>query len=854
MWSEFSPGVLAKGRALLSLALSALVLIFAAPAAAQTNVVTQHNDNARTGANTNETLLTPANVNQTQFGKLFSYPVDGLVYTQPLYVPNISIPGKGTHNVLFVATEHDGVYAFDADSNAGPNASPLWQISLLDAAHGAAPGATTEPPLSVDDIQPEVGITGTPVIDPATGTLYVVGATAENGTHIQRLHALDITTGAEKISFNSPVQLQASVPGTGTGSSGGTLSFDPYWENQRPGLLLLNGIVYIAYGARESESLGPNHGWILAYNATTLQRTGNFCATPNGSGAGIWMSGSGLAADVVDPINHPYGRMFVATGNGSFNAAPPYTSAMNFSDDLIRLDLTNGALTPVDSFTPFNQDALNRDDRDTSSGGVLLFPDQSTGGHTHLLVQSGKEGRIFLVDRDNMGGYSATSDAIVQEIPPAPSTGYEINGIFGMPAYWNGNVYFWGSFGDLLKAFSFTNGQLSTTWTARSPQPTGQFFPAPTPVVSANGNTNGIVWTIDGSAWITPGPAVLLANDALNVATLLYSSNQNLDRDNPGVAVRFVVPTVINGKVYVGAEYQVSVYGLLSGSQTAAATPTFSPAAGTYSSAQSVTLNDTTSGASIYYTTDGTTPTTSSTLYNNKAIPVNSTETINAIAVATGFTQSAVGSATYTIQAPPPPDFSVSAMPASQSVTPGGSTTYTVTVGSVNGFGGVVTLSVSGQPAGATPGFNPTTITSSGISTLTVSTTSSTANGTYPLTITGTSGSLTHTTSITLTITPQPNFSLSASPSSLSIRRGGSGTSTITVNPLNGFGGSVSLSASGFSKGVSASFNPSSTTTRSILTLVVSSTASLGNSRVTVTGTSGSLSHTTTISLKVTQH
>jgi hypothetical protein len=760
----------AKGRVLLSLALSALGFVFVGAAAAQTNVVTQHNDNARTGANTNETLLTPANVNQTQFGKLFSYPVDGFVYAQPLYMPNVTIPGKGTHNVLFVATEHDGVYAFDADSNAGANASPLWQISLLDAAHGGAPGATAEPPLTSEDIQPEVGITGTPVIDPATGTLYVVGATAESGTTVQRLHALDITTGAEKISFNSPVQLQASVPGTGTGSSGGTLSFDPYWEIQRPGLLLQNGIVYMAFGARQSETLGPNHGWILAYNANTLQLTGSFCATPNGSGAGIWMSGSGLAADVVDPINHPYGRLFVATGNGSFDATPPYTSAMDFSDDLIRLDLTNGALTPVDSFTPFNQDSLNTADKDTASGGIVLLPDQSTGGHTHLLVQSGKEGRIFLVDRDNMGGYSATSDAIVQEIPPAPSTtGYQIQGIYGMPAYWNGNVYFWGSYGDLLKAFSFTNGLLSTTWTSRSPQPTTQAFPAPTPVVSANGNSSGIVWTIDGSDFATPGPAVLLANDALNLATLLYSSNQNLARDNPGMAVRFTVPTVINGKVYVGAQYQVSVYGLLSG-------------------------------------------------------------------------------------APPPPDFSVSATPASQSVAPAGSTTYTVTVGSLNGFGGVVTLSVSGQPAGATLGFNPTTITGSGTSTLTVSTTSSTAVGTYPLTITGTSGSTTHTTSITLTITPQPNFSLSASPSNLSIRRGGSGTSTITVNSLNGFGGSVSLSASGFSKGVSASFNPSSTTTTSILTLAASGKASPGNFTVTVTGTSGSLSQATTISLKVTQH
>ncbi len=644
----FSSGSLARCRVFRSLLLPSLIFLFASVTAAQTSVVTHHNDNARTGANTNETVLTPANVNQTQFGKLFSNTVVGYVYAQPLYLPNVAIPGKGTHNVLFVATEHDNVYAFDADNNSGANASPLWQITLLDAAHGAAPGATTASPVSPDDIQPEVGITGTPVIDLVSGTLYVVGATFENGAQVQRLHALDITTGAEKTSFNSPVRLQASVPGTGADSNAGILNFDPVWENQRAGLLLLNGIVYIAFGAHDDQ--GPWHGWILAYNASTLQSTGAFCDTPNGSGSGIWLSGAGLAADVVDPVNHPYGRMFVATGNGSFNASPPYTSAMSFSDDLIALDLTNGALTAVDSFTPFNQTSLTSDDRDTGSGGIVLLPDQTVGGHTHLLIQSGKEGRIFLVDRDNMGGYSTTSDNIVQEIPQSPSTtGYEISGIWGMPAYWNGNIYFWGSFGDRLKSFSFTNGQFSSTWTARSPQSASQSFPGPVPTVSANGNTSGIVWTIDASAYSVPGAAVLYANDALNVATLLYSSNQNLTRDNPGVGVRFTVPTVVNGKVYVAGEGQVSVYGLLNGSQSVTATPTFSPASGTYSSAQSVTISDATAGASIYFTTNGTTPTASSTPYTG-AITVSASETLNAIAVASGYSTSAVGSAAYTIQ------------------------------------------------------------------------------------------------------------------------------------------------------------------------------------------------------------
>src|SRR3984893_7688895 len=291
-----------------------LLLSSAGSVYAQTNVVTQHNDISRTGANTNETILTPANVNTSTFGKLFSFSVDGYVYAQPLYVGGVKMgtgtPQAGTtHNVVFVATEHDTVYAFDADSNGGPNASPLWRITLLDSAHGAATGATTVPntDVSTGDIVPEIGITGTPVVDPASGTIYVVGKTKESGTYVQRLHALDITTGAEK--FGGPVVLSGQVSGTGNGSSGGLLNFDPKWENNRAGLLLLNGVIYIGFGSHGDN--GPWHGWILAYNASNLQRTSVYCTTPNGLGSGTWMAGSGLAADVVDPVGHPFGRMFV---------------------------------------------------------------------------------------------------------------------------------------------------------------------------------------------------------------------------------------------------------------------------------------------------------------------------------------------------------------------------------------------------------------------------------------------------------------------------------------------------------------------------------------------------------------
>jgi Cu/Ag efflux protein CusF len=614
---------------------------------AQTNVVTQHYDNFRSGANTNETILTPANVNTATFGKLFSNPVDGYVFAQPLYLQGVTMgPGTAqpgtTHNVVFIATEHDSVYAFDADANTGANAAPLWQITLLDAAHGAAAGATTMPPSDVsnDVLGPEIGITGTPVIDSASGTLYVVGVTKENGTYIHRLHALDITTGAEKVSFNSPMAITASVPGTGTGSVSGALSLDDKWHLQRPGLLLLNGIVYSAFGSQNDN--GPWHGWILAYNAATLHQTGVYCATPNSAGSGVWMAGSGLSADVVDPVNHPYGRMFVATGNGTYDATPPYTNSMDYGDDHLRLDLTNGVLTVQDSFTPFNQASLNSNDNDTGSGGIVLLPDQTTGGHTHLLAQVGKDGRIFLVDRDTMGGYCSTCTTldtqIVQELPAAIP-----NGLWGMPAYWNGNLYFWGN-EDTMRAFSFTNGRLSSNPTSTSSETVN--FEGSIPTVSADGNTNGIVWNIDSAT----AHFVLMAHDALDVGTTLYSTTQNSSRDSGSNGVRFSVPTVVNGKVYAGDQYQINVYGLLGG-ETQAATPVFNPSSESFTGTVSVAISDSTSGASIYYTTNGSTPTTSSTLYSGP-ISVSASETIEAIATAVNHLQSPVASATYTESSP----------------------------------------------------------------------------------------------------------------------------------------------------------------------------------------------------------
>jgi hypothetical protein len=292
-------------------------MLAALSAHAQVNVTTARNDIGRTGQNVNETVLTLSNVNPAQFGRLFAQPVDGEVYTQPLYLSGLMVNGA-QHNVVFVGTEHDSVYAFDADSSSGTNSAPLWRASMLTAAHGAAPGATAD--LDIVNEVGEVGITGTPVIDPATGTLYVVSETTENGVNVERLHALDVTSGAEK--FGGPVLLSGSVPGGGVGSVAGSLAtFLPgYGENQRPGLLLLNGVVYIAFASHLDA--GNWHGWVLAYNATTLQQTGLFCATPNDFGGGIWVSGTGLAADQLDPVGHPYGRMFTATDSTRANRTP----------------------------------------------------------------------------------------------------------------------------------------------------------------------------------------------------------------------------------------------------------------------------------------------------------------------------------------------------------------------------------------------------------------------------------------------------------------------------------------------------------------------------------------------------
>lgn len=546
--------------AIASVRLIALSLVISVALIAQTNVLTQHNDMGRTGRNTTETILTPDNVSSGNFGRLYSVPLDGQAYAQPLYMSSVQMGAK-SYSVVFVATEHDSVYALDSNNDG----ATLWQASLLDTAHGASTGATTDPESDTgcpDVDGPEYGIMGTPVIDPTTNTLYVVSLTYENDYPVQRLHALDVTSGNEK--FGGPVTIQATVPGTGAGSSNGYVSFDPKWSNQRPGLLLLNGNVYISWAAHCDDS--PWHGWVMGYNAATLAQTGVLVTTPNGTAGGIWMSGAGLAADNVGS-SAP--RMFVPTGNGSFDSNGDY------GDSILRLNLLNG-IQVADSFTPSNEDALNNADADLGAGGVMVLPDDLPGSaYAHLALQLGKppifsdpNATMFLFNRDSLGGYNASGNNVVAQVGALP-------GLWGTPSFWNNNIYFWG-YNDALRQYSltFNNGQPQLMLTATShdneysPENTNHFLGS-TSSISSNGSSNGIVWTDD---WRSGGQTslltqVLYAHDAANVSTTLWSSAQNADRDSAGPAQKWAVPTVADGKVFLAANDQLNVYGLLTQSQ-----------------------------------------------------------------------------------------------------------------------------------------------------------------------------------------------------------------------------------------------------------------------------------------------
>ena len=527
-----------------SLTHSAPLALTVQAAASTTNapdVTTYHDDIARDGLNAQETILTLANVNSTQFGKIGFDTVDGLVDAEPLYLANVTIGGK-LHNVLYVATEHDSVYAFDADTGA-----QIWKTSILGS------GETTSDTRSCGQVTPEIGITATPVIDRnqgTNGTLFAVGMSKDaGGIYHQRIHALEITTGAE--TGSSPTEIVATYPGAGDGSSNGNVTFSAGQYKDRAALLLLNGNIYLSFSSHCD--IRPYTGWVMAYSESMLQQTQVLNLTPNGNEGSLWMAGDGIAADNS-------GNLYFLDANGSFDItfdANGFPSRGDFGNAIIKLS-TGGKLAVADYFETFNTVMESDEDEDLGSGGEILLPDmKDAGGATrHLVVGAGKDRNIYLADRDNMGKFNANMPVdsnIYQEV-----TGALAGQVFSTPAFFNGVLYY-GAVGDELRAFPMTNAKLAA---AASNQSAVAFpYPGATPSISANGTQNGIVWALESG---TSTAAVLHAYDATNLAHELYNSKQAANgRDSFGNGNKYITPLIVNGKVYVGTPTGVAVFGLL---------------------------------------------------------------------------------------------------------------------------------------------------------------------------------------------------------------------------------------------------------------------------------------------------
>ncbi len=536
--------------------LRSLVLLAVAASglqAAQTpvNVVTYHNDDARTGQYPYETQLTPATVSVATFGKRFASVVDGQVYAQPLYIAGLSIPGQGRHNVVFVVTEHDSVYAFDADTGA-----TLWQTSFL-ATDLPDTTVSTVPyqdlPGQCQQITPELGVTATPALDPVTGTLYVVAMTKESTgvvkptvNYFQRLHALDITTGAERT--NSPVDIEAVV--TGTGDGGTQDVFVPLDYKERPGLVLSGGLVYTFWSSHCD--VEPYQGWVMSYDATTLAQKSVYNVTANGQEASFWDGGAAPGLDAA-------GNLYLGAGNGTFDAQNADGSlnpgGVDLGESFIRVSTNGGLLAAADWFTPFNKDYLNANDLDTGSAGVVLY---DVNGN-HLLTSAGKEGRIYVLNRDNLGHYSPSADTGAYQTVLKSANGIT-SGLFGCPAFFNSSVQgptlYFSSIDDHPKAFVLdAAGRLPGAPTSQAATVFG--YPGAVPSISANGGADGIAWMLQDTS-------TLHAFDADNLGTELYNSDQNAARDALGSYVKFTTPIITQGRVYVGTNDHLVAYGMLS--------------------------------------------------------------------------------------------------------------------------------------------------------------------------------------------------------------------------------------------------------------------------------------------------
>jgi outer membrane protein assembly factor BamB len=509
--------------------------ITAPPAAAGTDVLTYKNDLARSGQNLTETTLTPANVTFSTFGLLRNLPADGKVDAQPLYVSQLTVSGAA-HNVVYVATEHDSVYAYDADTGA-----VLWHVSLL------AAGEVLSDTHGCYQVVPEIGITSTPVIDRSAGThgtIFVVAMSKDaSSNYHQRLHALDLATGAELLA--GPVEIAATYPSSG----GGTATFASGQYEERAALLLLNGTVYTSWTSHCDGA--PYSGWIIAYAESSLARTAVLNVAPNsGAGPAIWMSGGGPAADSA-------GNLYLLTANGAFETtldANGFPSQQDYGNSFLKLSTAGGSLSIADYFTMYNEVTESAGDVDLGSGGAMLLPDvtDSTATVRHLVVGAGKDGNIYVVNRDSMGKFNSAGNAQIWQ----QASGALPGGIWSTPAYFNGTVYY-GDVGSTLKAFSISSAKLVAAPQSQSPS---QFaFPGTAPSVSANGASNAIVWAHENA-----GTAVLHAYNAANLALELYNSNQApANRDHFGSGNKFITPTIADGKVFVGTTAGVGVFGLL---------------------------------------------------------------------------------------------------------------------------------------------------------------------------------------------------------------------------------------------------------------------------------------------------
>ncbi len=505
------------------------------------DVTTWHYDLARTGLNAQETILTPANVNSSTFGKIGFFTVDGHVDAQPLFLANVVL-NNALHNILYVATEHASVYAFDADTG-----TQLWHTSVLGS------GETTSDDHGCNQITPEIGITSTPAIDRhagPNGTLFTVAMSKDStGAYHQRLHALDLTTGAEL--SGSPTEISATYPGTGENSHGGNVVFDPAQYAERAAILLTNGTLFLTWTSHCDTGLYT--GWVMAYSESSLQQTAVLNLTPNGQEGSVWMAGAGIAVDSS-------GFLYLLDANGTFDTSlnsSGFPSSADFGNAMLKLSTSGGKLTVVDYFQASNGVSNSAADLDLGSGGALLLPDQTDSGGTvhHLIAGAGKDKTIYVADRDNLGKFNASSTSnIYQQISGA------LNGlVYSSPAFFNGVLYY-AADGDSLKAFPITNARLATSASSQ----TGIHFPhpGPTPTVSASGTSSGIVWALESS---TSSAAVLHAYDPTNLAHEFYNSNQAPSgRDTFGNGNKFIVPLVVNGKVYVGTPTGVAVFGLLS--------------------------------------------------------------------------------------------------------------------------------------------------------------------------------------------------------------------------------------------------------------------------------------------------